>query len=235
MEVSLKLATSSATRRYSGTSENASRNACGRRVQSAEQSIGVASHLWGLTTIESASSQPSNRSRSSGQTAAEPAYAASTWSQTRASAHLSAIAGAGSIEEELVVPIVATTAQASSRSSNSGRSRKSWSTGTFRTSNSRIRAALSTDECACSEHTTTRSSGRSERATARASIVFVDALSPMWPLNDSGNPNSWRSQSMVTSSSSCSAGDVRQRIPTWLSAADSSSARIPGSDPVLGK
>ena len=34
----------------------------------------------------------------------------------------------------------------------------------------------------------------------------------------SGSPRSWRSQSSVTSSSSCSAGDVRQRIPTWFSA-----------------
>ena len=57
----------------------------GRRVQNAEQSIGVKSHLCGLTTIESARSHPSRHQRSSGQTAAEPAYAASTCSQTPAS------------------------------------------------------------------------------------------------------------------------------------------------------
>ena len=48
-------------------------SASGRRVQSVEQSIGVKSHLCGLTTIESARSTPSRHQRSSGQTAAEPA------------------------------------------------------------------------------------------------------------------------------------------------------------------
>ena len=36
------------------------------------QSTGVKSHLWGLTTIESARSQPSTRSRTSGSAAAAP-------------------------------------------------------------------------------------------------------------------------------------------------------------------
>ena len=55
------------------TSANASWNASGRRVQSAEQSIGVKSHLCGLTTTESARSTPSRHQRNSGHTAAEPA------------------------------------------------------------------------------------------------------------------------------------------------------------------
>src|SRR6476620_2486173 len=94
--------------RYSGTYENASWNASGRRVQSAEQSIGVKSHLCGLTTIESARSQPSRHQRSSGQTAAEPAYAASTCNQTPACSQRSASAGTGSTEVDDVVPTVAT-------------------------------------------------------------------------------------------------------------------------------
>src|SRR6476646_10011219 len=99
--------------RYSGTSANVSWNTYGRRVQSAEQSIGVKSHLCGLTTIESARSQPSRHHRSSGQIAAEPAYAASTWSHTPASAQRSASAGTGSTDVDDVVPTVATTAAAS--------------------------------------------------------------------------------------------------------------------------
>ena len=51
-------ATSSLTRRYSGTRLKAARRSSGRRVQSVEQSIGVSSHLCGLTTTESARSQP---------------------------------------------------------------------------------------------------------------------------------------------------------------------------------
>ena len=51
----------------------------------------------------------------------------------------------------------------------------------------------------------------------------------------SGSPSRSASQASVTSSSSWSAGEVRQRIPTWFSPAASSSARIPGSEPVEGK
>ena len=72
-EYSLRLATSSVTRRYSGTRLKARRKSSGLRVQRAEQSIGVASHLCGFVTIESPSSHPAKRSRSSGQTAAAPA------------------------------------------------------------------------------------------------------------------------------------------------------------------
>ena len=64
------------------------------------------------------------------------------------------------------------------------------------------------------------------RAAASAASVHVDAVSSMCPCQPPGSPSSCASQSSVTSSSSCSAGDVRQRIPTWLSAAASSSARI---------
>ena len=45
----------------------------GRRVKNAEQSIGVSSHLCGLTPTESARSQPAKSGRSSGHTAALPA------------------------------------------------------------------------------------------------------------------------------------------------------------------
>ena len=108
------------------------------------------SHLCGLTTIESARSQPSRHQRSSGQTAAEPAYAASTWSQTPACSQRSASAGTGSTDVDDVVPTVATTAVASS----SGKSvviRNSSSTGTVRYSSPRIRTAFSTEKFACSD------------------------------------------------------------------------------------
>src|SRR6478672_111460 len=102
--------------RYSGTYENASWNASGRRVQSAEQSIGVNSHLWGFTTTLSAASTPSRHQRNSGQTAAEPAYAASTCSHTPASLHRRASSETGSTEVVAVVPAVGTTAVTPSRS-----------------------------------------------------------------------------------------------------------------------
>ena len=68
------------------------------------------SHLWGLKTIESASSHPVKCVRSSGRIAALPAYAASTWSQAPYSRQSLAIAATSSTPVELVVPIVATTA-----------------------------------------------------------------------------------------------------------------------------
>ncbi len=73
--------------------------------------------------------------------------------------------------------------------------------------------------------------GWRERATIAAASTPVEAVSSMWPANSSGRPTSCRSQSTVTSSSSWSAGDVRQRIPTWLSPAMRSSASTPGSAP----
>ena len=196
------------------------------------------SHLCGLTTTESARSTPSNAQRSSGQTIAEPAYAASTWSHAPCRSQRSATAGTGSTDVVEVVPTVATTAAVSSRASASasasGRMRNSASAGTLRSSRPRIRAALSTEECACSEQSTTPS-GRSTRAAASAARVDVDAVSSMWPWNPSGRPTSSRSQSIVSSSSSVAAGPVRQSIAFTLSAAASSSARIPGSEPVIAK
>jgi hypothetical protein len=63
----------------------------------------------------------------------------------------------------------------------------------------------------------------------------VEAVSSMWPCKPSGSPTSWRSQSRASSSSSVAAGDVRQSIAFTLSAAASSSARIPGSLPEIAK
>ena len=63
----------------------------------------------------------------------------------------------------------------------------------------------------------------------------VDAPSSMWPIHDAGSPSRSASQPSVTCSSSVAAGDVRQSIAFWLSAAISSSARIPGSEAVMPK
>ena len=135
------------------------------------------------------------------------------------------VASTGSTELVEVVPAVATTAQASSRSSASARILNASSTGARRASSSSSRHAFATDECACSEATTTRAPGFACRAAASATIVHVEAVSSMWPCRPSGSPSSCASQSSVTSSSSCSAGEVRQRIPTWFNPALSSSAR----------
>ena len=72
------------------------------------------SHLCGLTTIESARSQPARLQRNSGQTHAEPAYAASTCSHAPERSQPSAIAATGSTEVVAVVPTVGTTAVAAS-------------------------------------------------------------------------------------------------------------------------
>ena len=96
-------------------------------------------------------------------------------------------------------------------------------------------AALSAAECACSEQRTTRRPGRAARATASADSTPVEAVSSMWPWSSAGSPRSCASHSSDTSSSSWSAGEVRQRIPTWLSAAIRSSARTPGSEAVVAK
>ena len=68
-----------------------------------------------------------------------------------------------------------------SRSSASGRRRNSSSTGVVRGSSSSRRHAFSTDECACSEQTTTRAPGLAWRAAASAVIVAVEAVSSIWP------------------------------------------------------
>src|SRR3954471_19788641 len=136
--------------RYSGTSANVSCSTSGRLVQKAEQSIGVNSHLCGLTTKESARSQPARHQRSSGQTAAAPAYAASTCSQTPASSQRAASSATGSTDVVDVVPTVATTAVASS-SGKSARMRNASSTSTFRNSSPTSLAARSTLKFACSD------------------------------------------------------------------------------------
>ena len=91
-------------------------------------------------------------------------------------------------------------------------------------------AALSIDECVCSEQTTTRRSGiavaRShERGQRRDRRRVLDVAVPARRADRAAAA----SQSVTCSSSSVSAGPVRQRMPTWLSVAVSSSARIAGS------
>ena len=97
-----------------------------------------------------------------------------------------------------------------------------------------IRAAFSTDECACSEQRT-REPPVTCRAAMSAASVEVDAESSMWPCHPPGSPSSWRSQSSVSSSSSVEAGEVRQMNATWLRVAASSSARIAGSAAEMAK
>lgn len=100
----------SSVRRYSGTRLKAARSSGIRRLRSSEASNGVYSHLCGLTTIESARSQPSKSARRSGRSATTPAYAASTWSQRPWASATRAISPIGSAEVDAVVPIVATMA-----------------------------------------------------------------------------------------------------------------------------
>ncbi len=215
-------------------SENAVRSSSGRDVQRSEQSIGVINHLCGLMTSESASSTPSCDARSSSQIQDEPAYAASTWSHAPAACARPASSRTGSTEANDVVPTVATTAATSPSSSPSVRMPSASSVPTFRSSIPSIRAAFSTDECACSEQTTTLRPVMC-RAAMSAASVDVDAVSSMCPCQPSGNPSSRRTQSTVRISSSVDAGDARQTSATWLSVAESSSARIPGSDAVTAK
>ena len=91
-----------------------------------------------------------------------------------------------------------------------------------------MRASFSTDECACSEHTTTLRPV-AWRAAISAASVEVDAVSSMWPCHSRGMPISWATQSSTVTSSSVEAGAVRQRIATEFRVAASSSARMPGS------
>ena len=134
--------------------------------------------MCAFTTSESASSTPSCVQRSSGQTHAEPAYAASTCSHVPAARQRSAIARTGSTDVIDVVPTVATTAAASASSSASTRIRNSSSDGTLCSSIPSIRAALSTDECACSEQTTALRPV-TWRAAISAARVDVEAVSSM--------------------------------------------------------
>ncbi len=60
-------------------------------------------------------------------------------------------------------------------------------------------------------------------------------MSLMTPSNSTGRPSSWRSQSVVTSSSSVAAGELRQTIALTLSAAANISPRMPGPEPVIEK
>ena len=77
--------------------------------------------------------------------------------------------------------------------------------------------------------------GRSSRAAASAASVEVEAASSMCPWRPAGSPRSCASQSRVTCSSSVAAGEVSQDIAFTFSAATSSSARIPGREPVFAK
>jgi hypothetical protein len=96
------------------------------------------------------------------------------------------------------------------------------------------RAAFSTEKFACSD-ARTMPPGRSSLAAASAAIVEIDAVSSSWPCRPSGRPSSWRSQSTARSSTSVAAGEVLQSIPFTFIVAASSSARIPGSEPVFAK
>ena len=129
-----------------------------------------------------------------------------------------------------VVPIVATTAQASSGSSELGPQPELVVDRHLaqlepeqprRLVADRVRVLRADEDVAVGM--------QRPRATTTAASTPVEAVSSMWPVNPSGRPTSCRNQSSVSSSSSCSAGDVRQRIPTWLSPAMSSSASTPGS------
>ena len=91
------------------------------------------------------------------------------------------------------------------------------------------------DEWACSDATTTRRSGRTARAAHSAASVEVEAESSMCPCHVSGSPSSWHIHESVSCSSSVTAGDVRQSMPLRFSVAVSSSARMPGWEPVIEK
>ena len=99
---------------------------------------------------------------------------------------------------------------------------------------SSMRAALSTDEWACSEQTITLRPVAS-RAAMIAVSVEVEALSSMCPCQPDGSPSRSATQSSTTPSSSVAAGAVRHRIAIELSVAASSSARIAGSDELHAK
>ncbi len=57
----------------------------------------------------------------------------------------------------------------------------------------------------------------------------------MWPCHSPGRPSSWPSHESVSSSSSVTAGEVRQSMPLAFIVAASSSARMPGCDAVIAE
>ncbi len=116
----------------------------------------------------------------------------------------------------------------------SARIRNSSSVGTLRSFIPSIRAAFSTDECACSEQTTVERPVASRAAMIEARVE-VEALSSMWPCQPLGRPSRSATQSSTTPSSSVEAGAVRHRMATELSVAASSSARIAGSEALVAK
>ena len=194
--------------------------------------------MCGLTTSESAAATPAADQRVSGQTHEDPAYAASTCSHAPAACVISAMASTGSTDVVEVVPTVATTAatspSATASAHRSARILNPASAGTLRICMSSSRAALSTDECACSEQTITRRPVAC-RAAASAAIVEVDAVSSMCPCHCDGSPSRSASQSTTRYSSSVAAGEVRQMNATWLRVAAISSAMIPGGEAVVAK
>jgi hypothetical protein len=115
--------------------------------------------LCGSKQYESAVDSPSWIHRYSGQTAADPAYAASTCSQARCRAAIAPISGNGSIAVVEVVPTVATTSAGTRPAARSAAIAASSASGSIAnvvgsTSTARtaalpspaIRAALSMDE-----------------------------------------------------------------------------------------
>ena len=106
--------------------------------------------------------------------------------------------------------------------------RNASSAGTLRSSSPSMRAAFSTDECACSEQTTTLRPV-AWRAAISAASVEVDAVSSMWPCQPAREAEQLGDPVEHVTSSSVEAGAVRQRIATGFSVAASSSARMPGS------
>ena len=97
-----------------------------------------------------------------------------------------------------------------------------------------IRAALSTAEWVCSEHTISLRPVASRAAMIVASCA-VEAVSSMWPCQPSGRPSSLAVHASTTCSSSVAAGALRHRKPTELIVAASISARMPGAEAELAK
>ena len=73
------------------------------------------------------------------------------------------------------------------------------------------------------------------RAAVSATSVEVEAVSVIIPNHEAGSPSAAASQRSTTCSSSVSAGQVFHSIPFALSAAATSSPRIPGAEPVIPK
>ena len=94
---------------------------------------------------------------------------------------------------------------------------------------------MATEEWASSEQSTARRPAPASRAAASAESVEVEAVSSMCPNQFSGKPSNCLIQPSVTCSSSVAAGELRQSIAFTFRAAISISARIPGSEAVVGK